>query len=79
MTSQSISVDPGAAPGQDAALSLTDVRVWRWHAASGSRKPIIDGISGEVELKAFAVGLGLALFTTLIAVIALRVRLGSDR
>jgi ABC-2 type transport system permease protein len=49
------------------------------YLAEGIRGPIIDGVSGEVELKAFAVGFGLAAFTSLIAVIALRVRLGSDR
>jgi ABC-2 type transport system permease protein len=49
------------------------------YLAEGIRGPIIDGLSGEVELKAFAVGLGMALFTTGIAVLALRVRLGGSR
>jgi iron complex transport system ATP-binding protein len=43
-----MSVDGGPPPRQDAALRLADVRVWRWHAASGTRKPIIDGISWAV-------------------------------
>ena len=43
-----MSVDGGARAGQGAALHLADVRVWRWHAASGTRKPIIDGISWTV-------------------------------
>jgi ABC-2 type transport system permease protein len=49
------------------------------YLAEGVRGPIIDGNSGAVELKAFAVGIGLALFTSLIAVWALRVRLGGNR
>lgn len=49
------------------------------YLAEGIRGPIIDGVSGSVELKAFAVGLGLAAFTSLIAVISLRVRLGGSR
>ena len=48
MTSQSISLDGRGEPGQDAALRLEDVRVWRWHVASGTRKPIIDGITWTV-------------------------------
>ena len=43
-----MSVDGDGGPGQGAALRLDDVRVWRWHAASGSRKPIVDGISWTV-------------------------------
>lgn len=49
------------------------------YLAEGIRGPIIDGISAEVELKAFAVGIGLVLFTTAISVLALRLRLGSSR
>ena len=30
------------------ALRLEDVQVWRWHAASGSRKALLDGIGWEV-------------------------------
>lgn len=46
------------------------------YLAEGIRQPIISGISGEIELKAFVVGAVLATVTTLIAVVALRVRLG---
>ncbi len=49
------------------------------YLAEGMREPIISGVSGSVELKAFAIGLGLTIFTTLIAVWALRVRLGGSR
>ncbi|MFT4048803.1 MAG: ABC transporter permease [Solirubrobacterales bacterium] len=49
------------------------------YLAEGIRGPIISGVSGEVELKAFAVGLGLAAFTSLVAVFTLRVRLGGSR
>ncbi len=49
------------------------------YLAEGIRGPIIEGVSGSVELKAFAVGFGLAAFTALMAVFALRVRLGSTR
>jgi ABC-2 type transport system permease protein len=49
------------------------------YLAEGIRGPIIEGVSGSVELKAFAVGLGLAAFTSAVAVIALRVRLGGTR
>lgn len=49
------------------------------YLAEGMREPIISGVSGSVELKAFAVGLALAAFTALIAVWALRVRLGGSR
>ncbi len=49
------------------------------YLAEGVRGPIIDGNSGVVELKAFVVGIGLALFTSLAAVWALRVRLGGSR
>ena len=43
-----MSVDGAAGAGQGAALRLDEVRVWRWHAASGTRKPIVDGISWTV-------------------------------
>ena len=43
-----MSVDGGTPAGQDTALRLADVRVWRWHAASATRKPIVDGISWTV-------------------------------
>jgi ABC-2 type transport system permease protein len=49
------------------------------YLAEGIREPIISGLSATVELKAFAVGLGLALFTTGVAILALRVRLGGTR
>ncbi|MBJ7458450.1 MAG: ABC transporter permease [Thermoleophilaceae bacterium] len=49
------------------------------YLAEGIRGPIIAGNSGSVELKAFAVGIGMAVFTSLIAVLALRVRLGGSR
>ena len=49
------------------------------YLAEGIRGPIISGISGPTELKAFAVGLGLMAFTSLMAVFALRVRLGGAR
>lgn len=49
------------------------------YLAEGIREPIIDGISSETELKAFAVGIGLVLFTTAVSVLALRLRLGSSR
>jgi iron complex transport system ATP-binding protein len=48
LTGQSISVASPAAAGQGAALRLEDVEVWRWHAASGTRKPLLDGVSWEV-------------------------------
>jgi ABC-2 type transport system permease protein len=48
------------------------------YLAEGIREPIISGLSTGVELRAFAVGLGLAALTTAIAVVALRVRLGGD-
>ena len=48
LTSQSTSLAGSATPGQAAALRFDDVRVWRWHAASGTRKPILDAISWEV-------------------------------
>jgi len=48
LTSQSISLDSGEGGGQGDALRFDDVRVWRWHTASGTRKPIIDGISWTV-------------------------------
>lgn len=49
------------------------------YLAEGMREPIISGVSGSVELKAFAVGIAMTVFTTLIAVWALRVRLGGSR
>jgi len=48
LTDQSISVAAGSAAGQGAALRLRGVQVWRWHAASGTRKPILDGIDWDV-------------------------------
>ena len=48
------------------------------YLAEGMREPIISGVDGAIELKAFAVGLGMAAFTALIAVWALRVRLGGS-
>ncbi len=49
MTSQSISVDADQADGQaPLALRLSEVRVWRWHQASGSRKPLLDDVSWSV-------------------------------
>jgi iron complex transport system ATP-binding protein len=32
----------------DGRLSLRDVSVWRWHAASGARVPLLEGIDWEV-------------------------------
>ena len=50
MTSQSISVGGSPRSGQDCfALRLDGVRVWRWHAASGTRKPLLDGITWDVR------------------------------
>jgi ABC-2 type transport system permease protein len=49
------------------------------YLAEGIRGPIINGNSGSVELKAFAVGIGLTAVTSLISVLALRVRLGGSR
>ena len=48
MTSQSISVAGQKAAGQAAALRLRGVDVWRWHAASGTRKALLDGIDWDV-------------------------------
>jgi iron complex transport system ATP-binding protein len=48
LTGQSISVAGTHPGGQGAALRLQGVEVWRWHAASGSRRPLLDGISWEV-------------------------------
>jgi iron complex transport system ATP-binding protein len=48
LTSQSISVAGAPGPGQPPALRLRDVQVWRWHAASGSRKALLDGIAWDV-------------------------------
>lgn len=49
------------------------------YLAEGMREPIISGVSGSVEMKAFLVGFAMTAFTTLIAVWALRVRLGGSR
>ena len=43
-----MSVAGGSAAGQGTALRFRDVRVWRWHAASATRKPLLDGISWDV-------------------------------
>ncbi len=43
-----MSVAAPGSPGQAVALRLRDVEVWRWHAASGSRKALLDGIGWEV-------------------------------
>lgn len=48
------------------------------YIANGMREPIIDGIHLSVTLEAFAVALGFAVITSLIAVWALRVRLGGN-
>jgi iron complex transport system ATP-binding protein len=49
LTDQSISVDGALPAGQDdLALRLEDVEVWRWHAASGTRKPILYRLSWRV-------------------------------
>ncbi len=50
MTSQSTSV--GRFPGRGqagVALRLTQVDVWRWHAASGTRKALLEGVDWEVR------------------------------
>lgn len=50
LTSQSTSVDGNPEGGQPpVALRCTDVRVWRWHQASGSRKPLLDDVSWTVR------------------------------
>ena len=50
LTSQSISVDGAPARrSSGVALRLDDVEVWRWHAASGTRKALLDGIGWEVR------------------------------
>ena len=48
------------------------------YIAEGMRDPIISGVSASVTLEALAVAIGMALFTSLVAVWALRVRLGTD-
>ena len=48
MTSQSISLGGAGQEGQDPALRLGDVSVWRWQAAAGTRVPILDGIGWTV-------------------------------
>jgi iron complex transport system ATP-binding protein len=47
LTSQSI-VGREPAPGQ-AALRLADVGVWRWHAATGTRVQLLEGIHWTVQ------------------------------
>ncbi len=50
MTSQSTSVEGGAPGGQAAAaLRLREIEVWRWHAASGTRKALLDAVDWEVR------------------------------
>lgn len=50
MTSQSTSVGAGPGAGQGRlALGLVGVDVWRWHAASGTRKALLQGIDWEVR------------------------------
>jgi iron complex transport system ATP-binding protein len=50
LTSQSISVETDPAGGQaPVALRCTGVRVWRWHQASGSRKPLLDDVAWTVR------------------------------
>lgn len=49
------------------------------YLAEGMREPIISGVHGAAELRAFAIGAGLVLLTTLIAMAALRVRAGGER
>jgi iron complex transport system ATP-binding protein len=48
LTSQSISVAGQDPPGQAVALRFRGVDVWRWHAASGTRKALLDGIDWDV-------------------------------
>ncbi|MBK5231010.1 MAG: ABC transporter permease [Thermoleophilia bacterium] len=48
------------------------------YIAEGIREPIIRGFDAGIELKAFGVAAALAIVTTLIAVWALRARLGTD-
>jgi iron complex transport system ATP-binding protein len=48
LTSQSTSVASPSSAGQGAALRLRGVYVWRWHAASATRKPLLDGIDWQV-------------------------------
>ena len=50
MTSQSNSVGGDSAAGQALdAIRLTDVRVWRWHHASGTRKALLDEVDWTVR------------------------------
>jgi iron complex transport system ATP-binding protein len=50
LTSQSISVETDSEAGQaPAAIRLTDVQVWRWHQASGTRKTLLDDVSWNVR------------------------------
>jgi iron complex transport system ATP-binding protein len=48
LTGQSTSIAGAAHAGQAAALRLEGVDVWRWHAASGSRKTLLESIDWEV-------------------------------
>ncbi|MGH2906173.1 MAG: ABC transporter permease [Solirubrobacterales bacterium] len=48
------------------------------YIAEGMREPIISGISTTTMINAFLVAIGMAIFTSLISVWALRVRLGTD-
>ncbi len=49
MTSQSTSLKGAAPDGQDAALALVGVSVWRWHAGSGTRVPLLDALDWTVR------------------------------
>ncbi len=50
MTSQSISLEGSPPAGQaPAALRLLGVEVWRWHAARGTRKALLDAVDWEVQ------------------------------
>jgi iron complex transport system ATP-binding protein len=50
LTSQSISLEGSPPAGQaPAALRLLGVEVWRWHAASGTRKALLDAVDWEVR------------------------------
>jgi iron complex transport system ATP-binding protein len=49
MTSQSTSVEVSTEDGQAPALRLEDVSVWRWHAATATRVPILDAIGWVVR------------------------------
>ena len=49
MTSQSTSLGDAPDAGQGIALALAGVAVWRWHAASGTRVPILEAIDWDVR------------------------------